>query len=562
MSMASATPQPVPGWADSHMVPMRDGVRLATDVYKPQDTGKPQDAAALPAVLVRLPYDKNSRYVFMEEVGRRLVARGYALVVQDVRGKFRSEGEALGLVGEAWDGYDTIEWIVRQEWSGGRVGMFGDSYYGFTQWAAVSTSHPALRAIVPRVTAVDMASFTPVAHGSVLDPPWSGFAAYIAECWNGPWLHEPELDWTRTPLTEVFEEAFRRRGRRSSWYDRSIPEAKPVTVFPDGHPFDARPVPTLHVVGWHDNVLLHSMRDYLELTSRPGHAPMQYLYADSIDHENYHLSLVPIQEEDDHESDDAALGRMLDRYLDPAIDFFDAFLAETAPAETVPRVRWHLGHAGWRRAGCWPPEESAPYTLYLAGLTAAEGAGTGRLAPDPPAREESVSWDHDPGDLVPSAAENSFEFLRAYPDERDAGDRPDVLRFDTAAFGDGLDLAGPIDLHLRVDSTAPTADVYAKLYDVAPGGACHMISRGQGVLTEPGAAEPARIEMTHTGYRVRPGHRLRLHVAGSDYPEFAPNPGTRENPWTAEHRRGSRQTLRTSPDMACRLVLRALPGAG
>ncbi|MGP4027439.1 CocE/NonD family hydrolase [Actinomadura sp. 3N407] len=556
MSPVSITPQPVPDWADSHMVPMRDGVRLATDVYRPGG------AAARPAVLVRLPYDKNSRYVFMEAVARRLVARGYALVVQDVRGKFRSEGEALGLVGEAWDGYDTIEWITRQPWSDGRVGMFGDSYYGFTQWAAASTSHPALRAIVPRVTAVEIPVHTPATPGSVADPPWCGFAAYLAECWSGPRLHEPEFDWHRTPLTEVFEDAFKALGRRAAWYDRLIPEAKPVTVFPDGHPFDARPVPTLHVIGWHDNALLHSMRDYQALMSRPDHASTQYLYADSIDHENYHLSLVPIQEHDDHDVDDTALSRMLDRYLDPAMEFFDVFLARTAPAETVPRVRWHLGHAGWRESGCWPPEESVPHPLYLVDLTAAEGAGTGRLAPDPPAREQSVSWIHDPRDLVPSAVENSFAFLLAYPDERHAADRDDVLRFDTAASRDDLDIAGPVDLFLRMESTAPTTDVYAKLFDVAPDGGCHMISRGQGVLTEPDAKEPVRVEMTHTGYRLRRGHRLRLHIASSDYPEFAPNPGTGENPWTAERRRDSRQTLRTGPAPACRLELRVLPGPG
>ncbi|HEX2316731.1 MAG TPA: CocE/NonD family hydrolase [Thermomonospora sp.] len=550
MSLVSTTPQPVPDWAETHPVPMRDGVRLATDVYRPAE------AAEAPAVLVRLPYDKNSRYVFMEEVARRFVARGYVLVVQDVRGKFRSEGEALGLVGEAWDGYDTIDWIVRQPWSNGRVGMFGDSYYGFTQWAAVSASHPALCAIVPRVTAVDMPSLTPVSRGTVTDPPWSAFAAYIVECWTGRWLQEPDLDWSLTPLTEVFEDAFRRMGERAPWYDRLIPEPTPHVVFPDGHPYNARPVPTLHVVGWYDNVVLHSMRDYQSLMSRPAHAPLQYLYADSIDHENYHLSLVPIQESDDHNLDDDALERMLAAYLDPALEFFDVFLARTASPETIPRVRWHLGHAGWRESASWPPEEAVPYTLHLTDLAAAEGSGTGLLTPEPPDREQSVSWDHDPDDPVPSAAENSFAFLHAYPDERHTGDRADVLRFDAAVCTEDLDLAGPVDLYLRVSSTAPTADVHAKLLDVAPDGSCHMISRGQGVLTAPDATRLVRIEMTHTGYRLRRGHRLRLHVAGSDYPEFAPNPGTGDNPWTAEHRRVGRQTLWTGPGPACRLELR------
>ncbi|MFG2948386.1 CocE/NonD family hydrolase [Streptomyces adustus] len=556
MSLVSATPEPVPGWAETHLVSMRDGIRLATDVYRPAGT------ASLPAVLVRLPYDKNSRYVFMESVARRLVAHGYALVVQDVRGKFRSEGEALGLLNEAPDGYDTIDWIARQPWSDGRVGMFGDSYYGFTQWAAASTSHPALRAIVPRVTSVDMPSFTPFEQDTVADVPWSAFAAYIAGCWSGRWLHEREFDYARVPLTEVFEDAFEAIGERAAWYDRVVPERDTAEVFPDGgHPFDARPIPTMHVVGWYDNVLPHSMRDYRKLMSSPGHAPLQYLCADSIDHENYHLSIAPVGEADDHNVSEAALERMLDIYLDPAIEFFDAFLAGRTDPATLPRVRWHLGHAGWREAASWPPPESVTRTLYLSDLAAAEGAGTGLLASRAPAGEQAVSWTHEPTNLVPSAVRNSFAVLFEYPDERATGDRPDVLRFDAPVTEEDVDLAGPVDLYLRVAADAPTADVCVKLLDVAPDGSARMISRGQGVLTAPGADRLVRLEMTPTGYRLRPGHRLRLHVAASDYPEFAPNPGTDENRWSASRRVPIRQTLHTGSVLPSRLELRVLPEA-
>jgi putative CocE/NonD family hydrolase len=131
-------PAPIDPQAEQHLVGMRDGVRLATDVYLPEGRG-PFDA-----VLVRLPYDKNGRYCFMPFIARHVVARGYAFVPQDVRGKFRSEGDTLAFVNEVPDAYDTIDWITRQSWSSGAVGMWGDSYYGFTQWAAVAARHPAL----------------------------------------------------------------------------------------------------------------------------------------------------------------------------------------------------------------------------------------------------------------------------------------------------------------------------------------------------------------------------------------------------------------------------------
>ncbi len=149
-------PGPHSALATEVMVPMRDGVRLATDVYLPQG-----DATPGPTILTRLPYDKNGEYTFMPQIASYFLGRGYRVVVQDVRGKFRSEGETLLFVNEADDGYDTLDWISRQQWSDGVVGMWGDSYYGYTQWAAVSSGHPALRAFVPRVTGTRLATWPP-----------------------------------------------------------------------------------------------------------------------------------------------------------------------------------------------------------------------------------------------------------------------------------------------------------------------------------------------------------------------------------------------------------------
>ncbi len=144
-------PAPVSPAAREERVRLRDGVRLATDVYLP---GAPADPDATPGdtILIRLPYDKSGEYTFIPLIAEYFTDRGYRVVAQDVRGKFRSEGDALLFVNEVDDGYDTIEWIVSQSWSNGRVAMWGDSYYGYTQWAAVASQHPALKAIAPRVT--------------------------------------------------------------------------------------------------------------------------------------------------------------------------------------------------------------------------------------------------------------------------------------------------------------------------------------------------------------------------------------------------------------------------
>jgi uncharacterized protein len=525
---------PVPDTATEYMVAMRDGVRLATDVYLPDGAGPVE------AVLVRLPYDKDSRYVFFDKVALHFTSRGYAVVVQDVRGKFRSEGPTVGFVGEPADGFDTIEWIIQQPWSNGIVGMFGDSYYGNTQWAAVSASHPALKAIVPRVTTADLVRDIP--DSGLTDVPWMVHADYVSRHWVDHYTYEFEQDYTLRPPTAIFEDAFKRLGARSSFYDLSVPEYRVEELHPYGHPFDAPAVPVLHVVGWFDNLLIVSMRDYVALSQRPEWAATQYLSADSVDHENYHLELAPIADADDHLLDDEALARMLKLYVTPALEFFDVFLKGLAGPETLPKVAWHLGHVGYQTSSSWPPPEARQHALHLSELRRSS-ASRGVLADTPSGDEEQGTWSHNPADLIPSSVPNSFAFLHDYPDERDLLERGDVIAFWAEPQAEPLDLAGPVDLRVTVTSTAPSTDVFAKLFDVHPDGSARLIVRGQGTLHEAHEGSPVSISMGHTGYRVRAGHRLALAVFSSDFPEFVPHPGTDENRWTATAQMVSTQTI-------------------
>jgi putative CocE/NonD family hydrolase len=562
---------PVPPSATQFMVPMRDGVRLATDVYLPADPSPTE------TIVVRLPYDKNSRYVFFEFAARRFADRGYAVVVQDVRGKFRSEGDTLAFVFEPADGYDTIDWVVAQEWSNGVVGMFGDSYYGFTQWAAVSSGHPALRAIVPRVTTAYLAG-EPHRDGPVGEVQWLTAADYLCSNWLDHDRYELDLDWSVRPLRDVVEGAYREIGGRSMTLDFLIPsghdatapdgsgdvddDGAPLDVYPHGHPFDGPPLPVLHCVGWFDNLAIASMRDFLVLRDTPGWAELQYLSADSVDHENYHLALTPITEADDHNVNAAALDRMLDLYTGPALDFFDVFVKRTRSVESLPRVRWHLGHEGYHESSTWPPANAQEQRLHLTALAGAADSATdgGVLSPQPVTAPESVQWVHDPAHLVPSAVDNSFSFLPGYPDEAHTTQRPDVLTFTAAPVVAPLDLAGPVDLWVSVTSKGPSTDVFAKLLDLAPDGTMHMIVRGQGRIRRPFETRLVQIELGHTGYRLRPGHRLCLAIASSDFPEFLPNTGTTESPWLAVHTVPTTQTLTTAPDCPAYLSISTLPG--
>jgi len=237
-------PAPLDPRAEQSMAPMRDGVRLATDVYLPDRPGR------APAVLVRLPYDKCGRYTFMPQLAPWFNDRGYVFVAQDVRGKFRSEGETLPFVHEIEDGFDTLEWITSQPWSNGVVGMWGDSYFGFTQWAAVASGHPALKAIVPRVTGTDLFASMHSGSGRV---PELYMADYLAHFWLDKLVYDFPVDWSRRPLARVFDEAYEHLGRRCAAVDRWIldPAGRDSSIYPPGsHPFERLRIPALHSVGW------------------------------------------------------------------------------------------------------------------------------------------------------------------------------------------------------------------------------------------------------------------------------------------------------------------------
>lgn len=547
--------EPVGESATEHEVPMRDGTVLATDVYLPSGV------AHAPTVLVRLPYDKNSRYVFFDRIARRFTDRGYAMVVQDVRGKFRSQGPTVPFLYEVEDGYDTIDWIVAQHWSDGAVGMFGDSYYGFTQWAAVVSAHPALKAIVPRVTTYELSSVNSYGVGGFGEPvPWMEGSYYLATHWVDHEAYEYDANYDRRPLTDAFDEAFQAIGARSSSFDSRIPvQAVEKGPFDHGHPRDAKPVPVLQTVGWFDNLMIPQMRDVMELESLPHWAAVQYIEAGSFDHENYVLDLAPVGDADDHGVDDDALERMLDLYTSQALDFLDVFVRGLKSPDTLPKVRWELGHVGWQTSSQWPPPGASKRSFDLTGLSSAAGATPGGHLVDAGAGEAGeVQWGFDPDNLVPSAVKNSFAYLVDYPDESATGDRGDVLTFTSERLTEPLDLAGPIEVEARVSSTAPSADVFVKLLDVAPDGSAHMIVRGQVQLEDAKNVSRAHVNLGHTGYRVRPNHALRIHISSSDFPLFVRNSGTEENRWTVVEPRASQQTLHVSAEWPARLTVTAL----
>jgi len=161
---------------------------------------------------------------------------------------------------------------------------------------------------------------------------------------------------------------------------------------------------------------------------------------------------------------------------------------------------------------------------------------------------QPLAWhfsDTNPGNPVPSTVTDPFAFLREFPDERAVESRPDVLTFTAEPRSSPLDLAGPVRLRVHVGSSAASMHVHAKLADVAPEGSAHMLVRGQAHVQDPDPGGAVEVSLGHTGYRLQPGHRLRVHLACSDFPLYLWHPGTGENPWHAIQGQRNEQTLVT-----------------
>ena len=500
-------------------VRMRDGVHLASDVYLPVGDEGPGDT-----ILIRLPYDKSGAYTYIPLIAEYFMTHGYRVVAQDVRGKFRSEGEALLFVNEVRDGEDTLEWIVQQPWSNGRVAMWGDSYYGYTQWAAAASGHGALKAIAPRVTGTRLGEPVHRSPGQrIAGVEWAITYLYPVSHFHGNDTYLWEPDWSRRDFAAQVEEFLAEAGERSISYDQWYPRPVHLPRFPLGSPFATRSVPTLHTIGWWDNCAPLSWADVAEIANHPAWAAHHHLRIESIDHEGYEL--LSTQEDRVAERSDEQLRALLPRTLDPALQFFEVYLRGHGTPSALPKVLWNLaGTREKRTSRSWPPP----------GIRLVEFRATsdGGLTTDAASAESSeLLWTHDPDDLVPSSADDAFSFLLELPDEAPIGDRRDVLVFTSAPITADVDLAGPVTASALIRSDGPVMDLFLRLLDLSPDGRALRIARGQLQLHEATTAATVTVDLGQVGYRLRAGHRLRLHVSSSDYPEFIPQTGTGADPW-------------------------------
>lgn len=561
------------------MIPMRDGVRLQADVYRPRAA-----AERAPVVLSRTPYNFNwwdLRNAMPRDVGAALdaVQRGYAYVVQNERGRFFSEGEWDILGPPLSDAEDTFSWLAAQPWSTGKVGLIGCSSTAEWQMAAASRGHPALAAMIPqgygagvgrvggwyeqgnwyRGGAVQMLFIAWLYGVQDAQRPMlpSNLSRADLERVSTYWdlaPQRPPVDWSKAlwtlPVQDILTAV---NGPRGPFADvvpqgtggRMIQRAPNDPAWYKGGLYhDDMPVsvPGYWFMSWYDvsvgpNLALFTHARTNGTTQAVRDA--QYAVIAPVAHCSYKRA-----------TENTVVGErsMGDARLDydaMTWAYFDQFLKgrRSGLLDTLPHVRYFtMGSNRWQSSDVWPPRGAKPVTYYLAsGGRANTRMGDGRLVPALPRAAAKDTFTYDPLKPVPSYGGNVCCTGNAVQagamDQQRMEERPDILVYTTDALAEGVEVSGPVQVTLFVSSDAKDTDFTVKLVDVYPDGRAYNLDEtiqrvryregyDKEVFMEGGKVYEVTLGPLNTSNWFAPGHRIRIEVSSSNFPRFDRNLNT------------------------------------
>jgi len=552
-------------------VPMRDGVRLATDIYLPADH---VDGTRLPVLLERTPYDKtgtnhgdftaaNPEPRSKPEIARDFADAGYAFVIQDCRGRYGSEGSFTKYLDEAEDGVDTLAWILRQPWCDGRVGTLGLSYGAHVQSALACLDPPGLTAMF-----LDSGGFSSAYHGGARQGgafelkqlTWARKHALLAP--------ETEADAERRAALEAedIRDWIGRRWRKGfsplaaapeyesyileQWDNASFsPFWQRLGIYARGWYDLYADVPMVHMSSWYDPYSQTAIDNFLGLAPIK-RGPVKLVLGPWT----HGQRSVSYSGDVDFGADATLDGGVAADYFTLRRDWFDRYVRGIDVPDPLPApVRLfvmgggtgrrtadgRLDHGGaWRDEHHWPPADVVPTTLYL--------GADGRLSPDRPKRDIApLEYDFDPANPVPTlggaiASGAPVMYAGAF-DQSASAARPDVLVFDSAPLDADVELTGTVVAHLHVASSVIDTDFTIKLLDVYPPNDDYpqgfAMNLAHGILRtrfrhsfenpepmEPGVVHALQIPAFPTSNLFRQGHRIRIEISSSNFPHFDVNP--------------------------------------
>ncbi|MBU4316181.1 MAG: CocE/NonD family hydrolase [Proteobacteria bacterium] len=559
---------------------MRDGVVLRADVFRPDDQEKH------PAIIVRTPYDKgpSTRSDFFSPTEGAFA--GYAVVIQDTRGRFASEGEWVSGASEGLDGYDTVECVANSSWCDGNVGMAGASYLGRNQWDAAQEAPPHLKAIAPHVisagklsefrraglidlesaiswsTAMAVDTLTKLAKKGVDVSKMAEAVKYASENTEEACGFLPLKDLPLFQFEELGKGAMQRMG--------DIPEG--IKTEEDIYwAYKKVQVPCMHAGGWYDMFCGDTFLNFLNMRTIGG---------SPIARQGQHVLMGPWL----HGSrlHNLVGGCNFGRYATGPgsfatarhIAFFDKYLRGIDSKYLVPVRYFVMGIKKWKNADTWPLPQTDWQRFYFHSRGHANSlTGDGVLSRNEPGNEPPDRYIYNPLDPVPSRGGriNPDMNIPAGPlDQTLVEQRNDVLCYTTPELKEPLEVTGPVKLHLFAATSAVDTDFIAKLVDVHPNGLSINIAEGflraryRKSILGPEAVNPGQIneyiiDLASTSIVFGQGHRIRVHITSSEFPRFDRNMNT-GNP-IGEDAQGvpAMQTIFHQKDYASHIELPVIP---
>ncbi len=564
------------------LVPMRDGKRMATDVYRPKDTSK-----KYPAIFVRTPYNFNFwdvRNGAPRDMNAELqaVKRGYAYVEMNERGHFFSEGEYDILGPPLTDGADAISWMSKQPWSNGKVGTIGCSSTAEWQLGVAAQGNPAFAAMIPQGFGAGVGRVKPYYEqgnwyrgGAVqmlfiawiygqqnqlrpMFPPSTSQEDLIRASKMFDLAPQmPPVDWSKAltylPEMDIIKAVGGPRGIFSDRMEVSTGGAMIKRAPNDdawyrgGLWHDDQPVnvPGFWFMSWYDVSVGPNLAayNYVRQTARPEIGNQQYAIIAPTLHCGYtratENTIVGERSMGDARLDYSAL----------TYGWFDHFLKgeDNHVLQTMPKVKYFtMGSNKWQSSDTWPPKGAQPMTLFLAGSGKANSLnGDGTLAAAAPAADHADSFIYDPMNPVPSYGGNVCCTGNAVTggafDQRKMEARADILVYTTEPLKDGIEVSGPIEPTLYVSSDVKDTDITVKILDVYPDGTAYNLDETiqrlryrdgyerPPVWMETGKVYKVALQPMTTSNWFAPGHRIRIEVSSSNFPRFDRNMNTGGN---------------------------------
>lgn len=559
-------------------VPMktRDGVTLYADIYRPKSPEK------FPVILMRTPYDKSVNWAIGPVF--RIVPRGYIVIIQDVRGRYTSEGEWYPFRHEQADGYDAVEWAASLPFSNGKVGMMGASYVGATQMLAAIAQPPHLAAIAPNMTASNYHDGWAYQSGALeqwFDENWTSQLAQntltrLIDQNTNALLGVPTLPLTDYPvfnfgqlpadaalthtLAPYYFDWLAHPDYDDYWKQWSIEEH-----------FSQIAVPMLQVGGWYDIFNAGTLRNYLgakKYGANEAARTQQHLLIEIGGHSGFGRHIGDV---------DFGPHATENEYTNVILDWYD-FLFKGLQNEfsTDKRVKlFVMGANEYRQEDDWPPPQVQPTKYFLhSGGKANSLRGDGVLSTSAPKSENADTLVYDPANPAPTVGGplccDATHMEPGPRDQRSVENRDDVLVYSIGPLQHDLEVTGPVTADLFVKSSAADTDFTAKLVDVAPDGFAQDLTEGilrmgyrgspeHAELMNPGQVYEITVDLWATSNVFLRGHSLRLEISSSNFPRFDRNLNTGEEIRFGRHFVSATNTVLHDAQHPSALVLPIMP---